>query len=95
MKFVSRVNLEYLDQTNKTSTSRPRWRSPGDRARLEIRSTPGIARNIHRIEVEADSARFSITIENVPSENPRTGKITALSAIACLRGLVGMLKVGG
>jgi len=30
----------------------------------------------------------------VPSENPRTGKITALSAIACLRGLVSTLRVG-
>jgi aspartate dehydrogenase len=33
-------------------------------------------------------------IENVPSENPRTGKITPLSAIACLRGLTATLKVG-
>ena len=36
-----------------------------------------------------------MTIENVPSEeNPRTGKITALSVLACLRGLVSTLKVG-
>jgi aspartate dehydrogenase len=65
-----------------------------DRTRLEIWADPGITRNIHHIEVEADSARFSMTIENVPSENPRTGKVTALSAIACLRGLVSTLKVG-
>ena len=65
-----------------------------DRTELEIWADPGIARNIHHIEVDADCARFSMTIENVPSENPRTGKITALSAIACLRGLVSTLKVG-
>ena len=65
-----------------------------DRTRLEIWADPGIARNIHHIEVDADSARFSMTIENVPSENPRTGKIAALSAIACLRGLVSTLRVG-
>jgi aspartate dehydrogenase len=65
-----------------------------DRTRLEIWADPGISRNIHHIEVEADSARFAMTIENVPSENPRTGKITALSAIACLRGLVSTLRVG-
>ena len=36
-----------------------------------------------------------MTIENVPSaENPRTGRITALSMLACLRGLVATLKVG-
>jgi aspartate dehydrogenase len=65
-----------------------------DRTRLEIWADPGISRNIHHIEVEADSARFSMTIENIPSENPRTGRITALSAVACLRGLVDTLRVG-
>jgi aspartate dehydrogenase len=36
-----------------------------------------------------------MTIENVPSEdNPRTGRITPLSLLACLRGLVATLKVG-
>jgi aspartate dehydrogenase len=65
-----------------------------DRTELEIWADPEISRNIHHIEVDADSARFSMTIENVPSENPRTGKITALSAIACLRSLVSPLKVG-
>jgi aspartate dehydrogenase len=36
-----------------------------------------------------------MTIENVPSaENPRTGRITPLSVIAALRGLVATLKVG-
>jgi aspartate dehydrogenase len=35
-----------------------------------------------------------MTIENIPSENPRTGKVVALSVIAQLRGLVSELKVG-
>lgn len=66
-----------------------------DKTRLEIWADPGISRNTHRIEVEADSGRFEMTIENVPSaENPRTGRITALSVIATLRGLVQPLKVG-
>ena len=57
-----------------------------DRTRLEIWADPSVARNTHRIVVEADSASFEMTIENVPSEdNPRTGKITALSMIAALR----------
>ena len=33
-------------------------------------------------------------IENVPSENPKTGRITALSAIALLRKLRSPLAVG-
>jgi aspartate dehydrogenase len=66
-----------------------------DRTRLEIWADPGVTRNTHRIVVEADSARFEMTIENVPSEdNPRTGKITALSVIAALRALSATLKVG-
>jgi aspartate dehydrogenase len=66
-----------------------------DRTRLEIWADPGVTRNTHRIVVEADSARFEMQIENVPSEeNPRTGKITALSVIAALRGLVPSLKIG-
>jgi len=66
-----------------------------DQTRLEIWADPALERNTHRIEVEADSANFSMTIENVPSdENPRTGRITALSAIATLRGLVSPLRIG-
>jgi aspartate dehydrogenase len=65
------------------------------RTRVEIWADPAITRNIHTIRVEAESARFTMTIENVPSaENPRTGQITALSMLACLRGLVATLKVG-
>ncbi len=65
------------------------------RTRVEIWADPGVTRNTHTIQVEAEAARFSMTIENVPSEdNPRTGKLTALSVLACLRGLVSTLKVG-
>jgi aspartate dehydrogenase len=65
-----------------------------DRTMLEIWADPTIERNTHYISVDADTARFSMTIENVPSENPRTGRIVALSVIATLRGLVSELKVG-
>ena len=65
-----------------------------DRTRLEIWADPGVTRNTHRIEVEADTARFSMQIENVPSENPRTGKNVALSVVAALRGLTSELKIG-
>jgi aspartate dehydrogenase len=65
-----------------------------DRTRVEVWADPGIDRNIHKIEVDADTARFSMSIENVPSENPRTGRIVALSTVAALRGLVSELKIG-
>lgn len=66
-----------------------------DRTRLEIWADPTIERNTHKIEVDADSVRFEMTIENIPSEtNPRTGKITALSALAALKAMTSPLKVG-
>jgi aspartate dehydrogenase len=66
-----------------------------DRTQLEVWADPALTRNTHRIEVEADSARFSMAIENVPSEdNPGTGKITALSLIAALKDLDAPFRVG-
>ena len=66
-----------------------------DRTTIEIWADPAVKRNCHNIEVEADSARFSLAIENVPSlENPKTGRITALSVIAALRKLNTPLRVG-
>jgi aspartate dehydrogenase len=65
-----------------------------DRTTIEIWADPAVTRNCHAIEVEADSARFSFAIENVPSENPRTGRIVALSVIAALRKLSAPLRVG-
>jgi aspartate dehydrogenase len=65
-----------------------------DRTRLEIWADPALERNTHRIDVESDSARFSMSIENIPSENPKTGRITALSVIAYLRKQRASLRVG-
>jgi aspartate dehydrogenase len=65
-----------------------------DRTTLEIWADPALERNIHRIEVDADLARFSMAIENIPSENPRTGRITALSVISYLRKMNAPQRVG-
>ena len=65
-----------------------------DATTIEIWADPGVTRNCHRIEVDADSASFALEIENIPSENPKTGRITALSALAALRKLGAPLRVG-
>jgi aspartate dehydrogenase len=66
-----------------------------DQTILEIWADPSIDRNTHSIQVEANSARMELKIENVPSkENPRTGRIVALSIIAALRRLVDPLTIG-
>ena len=65
-----------------------------DRTILEIWADPTISRNIHRIEVDSEEAKLSMEIQNVPSENPKTGRITALSAVAALRKLAAPLRIG-
>jgi aspartate dehydrogenase len=66
-----------------------------ERTMVRIWADPGVDRNIHTIRVEAEAARLTMTVENVPSEaNPRTGKLTPLSVLTCLRGLTATLKVG-
>ena len=66
-----------------------------EQTKLEIWADPSVARNTHSIHVDADSARFELKIENIPSEeNPRTGRIVALSVIATLRRLVDSFVVG-
>jgi aspartate dehydrogenase len=65
-----------------------------DRTMMEIWADPSVERNCHRVEVDSDSARFTLSIENIPSENPRTGRITALSVLAALRKLKAPLRVG-
>jgi aspartate dehydrogenase len=66
-----------------------------DRTELEIWADPGVTRNCHHILVEADSARFELQIENIPTDaNPRTGRLVANSVIATLKRLVSPLVVG-
>ena len=66
-----------------------------DQTWLEVWADPAVSRNTHAITVESDSARFELKIENVPTdENPRTGRIVALSTLAALKRLVDPLTVG-
>jgi aspartate dehydrogenase len=66
-----------------------------ERTTVRIWADPGVTRNIHTVRVDSDAARLTMTVESVPSEsNPRTGKLTPLSVLACLRGLSSTLKVG-
>ncbi len=66
-----------------------------DATRIEIWADPAVTRNTHTIKLVSDSSDLTMTIENIPSiENPRTGKITALSVLACLRRLNAPLVVG-
>ncbi|MGH2673618.1 MAG: aspartate dehydrogenase [Actinomycetota bacterium] len=68
---------------------------PGpDRTEVEIWADPSVSRNTHTIVMESDVADVTMTIESVPSDNPRTGRITALSVISMLRKREASLRVG-
>ena len=64
---------------------------PPDRATalLEAVIAPG-----DRVTIEGEFGLLRVEIENVPSENPRTGKLSYLSTIAFLRDLSATLRVG-
>lgn len=65
-----------------------------DRTTVEVWADPTVTRNTHTINVDADASSFTLTIQNVPSETPATGKITALSVIAALRRFTSPLVIG-
>jgi aspartate dehydrogenase len=68
---------------------------PGpDRTDVEVWADPTVTKNTHTISMKSDVADLTMTIENVPSENPRTGRITALSVISLLRKRHATLRVG-
>jgi aspartate dehydrogenase len=66
----------------------------GERTAVRILAVPGLERNAHRITVEGEFGTLDVSIENIPSENPRTAKLAYLSAIAMLRELGATLRVG-
>ena len=65
-----------------------------DLTRLKLYAVPGLTRNTHSVFVEGEFGRFSLEIGNIPSENPRTGRLSYLSTIAMLRDFGATLRVG-
>src|SRR5206468_13094740 len=65
-----------------------------EKTRIKIFASPERPLNRHRISVEGEFGRLTIEIENVPSENPRTGKLSYLSTIALLKDLTAPLRIG-
>ena len=58
--------------------------------RVRIVADPATDKNTHEIEATGAFGRFSIRVENVPSQNnPKTSRLAILSAIECLRKICG------
>lgn len=65
-----------------------------DQTLIEIWADPDLTLNTHRIELDSDSVKLDLTISNIPSENPATGRLTALSVVALLEKMTNPLRIG-
>ena len=65
-----------------------------DRTTVRIVADPSVSRNCHDITVEGEFGLLQVHIENIPSENPRTGRLTALSIVRSVRDAVDPVRIG-
>jgi aspartate dehydrogenase len=65
-----------------------------DATRVRILATPGLRRNCHDIEVEGEFGSLRVHIENIPTENPKTGRMTALSMMRAVQDAVDPVRIG-
>ena len=65
-----------------------------DKTEVKIIAVPELARNCHDIEVVGEFGVLPIHIEHIPSENPKTGKLTALSIIRSIKDAVDPVTIG-
>ena len=65
-----------------------------DRTTVRIVADPSLRRNCHDITVEGEFGLLKVHIENIPSENPKTGRLTALSIIRSVRDVADPVRIG-
>jgi aspartate dehydrogenase len=66
-----------------------------DRTQARVVADPSVTRNTHEVSVEGHFGKLMVRIENTPSENPKTGRIVALSVVRSLRAYGESVVVGG
>ena len=65
-----------------------------DRTMVRIIADPELSRNCHDITVEGEFGLLKVHIENIPSENPKTSRLTALSIIRSVRDVANPVRIG-
>tara|TARA_B100000530_G_C15901039_1_gene465407 strand:- start:656 stop:1468 length:813 start_codon:yes stop_codon:yes gene_type:complete len=65
-----------------------------DATTVKMIAAPGLQRNCHDIEVEGEFGLMRIHLENIPGENPKTGKLTAMSIIRTIQQEVDPVRLG-
>ena len=66
-----------------------------DRTQLRVYADPKVDRNQHEVEVEGFFGRLHIEVDNIPSENPKTGRVVAMSIAKALRNRTAPFVIGG
>jgi aspartate dehydrogenase len=61
---------------------------------VRIAVDPSYTHNVHVVEVEGEFGTFTARFENVPTENKRTSKLAAYSAVATLKRIIDPVKLG-
>ncbi len=65
-----------------------------DHTRIRIFCDPSVTRNTHEITARGYFGDLKLTIAGIPTANPRTGRLTALSILRTLRNLTQTVLVG-
>jgi aspartate dehydrogenase len=66
-----------------------------DRTEVRVIADPALDRNRHEVVAEGDFGRLRFEIESVPSaDNPRTGRLVAMSVVHALRRRQARLQIG-
>ena len=65
-----------------------------DKTTVRILAVPGLKHNCHDIDVEGEFGRLSVHVENIPTENPKTGRLTALSIIRSVQDAIDLVRIG-
>src|SRR6185295_4839229 len=65
-----------------------------DKTQVRILAVPGLLRNCHDIDIEGEFGKLHVHIENNPSENPKTGKLTAMSIVRAVQDVIDPVRIG-
>ena len=65
-----------------------------DRTRIRILAVPGLERNCHTIEVAGEFGLLKVEITTIPTEIPKTGRLTAMSIIRSIADAMDPVRIG-
>lgn len=66
-----------------------------DRTFVRIYADPAVTRNTHEVHAKGWFGELRFTIMNIPTENPKTGRITGLSVLKVIRNLQAPVVLAG